>query len=106
MLLLRVHRYCYVPLQSLAVLVLLVRMAAAEQLPADVNCVVCDKPASSDFVAEWKGKKIYLACPNCVATFRINPDAYAREADIQLIATGQVKPRKQAQGPATQGESA
>jgi transcription elongation factor Elf1 len=65
--------------------------AFAADIPADLKCMVCGKPASSDFSVDWNGGKVYLACPNCKASFAGDKKSYAPMANIQLIATRQAK---------------
>lgn len=60
-------------------------------LPEGINCVVCGKPASAEHAADWKGGKIYLACPNCLAAFLADTKQYAVKANVQLVATGQAE---------------
>lgn len=63
-------------------------LAADERLPADIKCVVCGKPADAKFFAEYKGGHVYLACPNCVAAFKADPNSFAEKAMAQLDAKG------------------
>jgi transcription elongation factor Elf1 len=65
--------------------------AFAADIPEDLKCMVCGKPASSDFSVDWNGGKVYLACPNCEASFAGDKKSYAPMANIQLIATRQTK---------------
>ena len=65
--------------------------AFAADIPADLKCMVCGKPAASDFSVDWNGGKVYLACPNCKASFAGDKKSYAPMANIQLIATRQAK---------------
>jgi hypothetical protein len=60
-------------------------------LPAGIKCIVCGKPASAEHAANWKGGKVYLACPKCVATFLAGSKEYAVGANAQLVATGQAQ---------------
>ncbi len=65
--------------------------AEERALPEGITCVVCGKPASAEYAADWKGGKVYLACPNCVAAFLADSKNYAVTANAQLVATGQAK---------------
>ena len=65
--------------------------AFAADIPEDLKCMVCGKPALSDFAVDWNGGKVYLACPNCKASFAGDKKSYAPLANIQLIATRQAK---------------
>ena len=63
----------------------------AADIPEDLKCMVCGKPASSDFSVDWNGGKVYSACPNCKASFAGDKKSYAPMANIQLIQTRQAK---------------
>lgn len=46
--------------------------AAAEQ----TTCPVMGNPINKQFVAEYKGKKVYFCCPDCIEKFKANPEQY------------------------------
>jgi len=49
-----------------------VNSAAVEQ----IICPVMGNPINRQFFTEYKGKKIYFCCPECVGKFNVEPEKY------------------------------
>jgi YHS domain-containing protein len=49
-----------------------VTAAAVEQ----TTCPVMGNPINKQFVAEYKGKKVYFCCPECIEKFKAEPEKY------------------------------
>lgn len=77
---------------SVALLVISVSLVAAEKTAKfKANCPVSGKPAVESTAVEYKGAKVYLCCPACVAPFKKDTAKFAAKANHQLVATKQAK---------------
>jgi hypothetical protein len=56
-----------------------------------LKCPISGKKASKEVAVDYKGGKIYLCCPGCVAKFKENTAKYEAKANHQLVASGQFK---------------
>ena len=55
--------------------------------PFQATCPVLENDALEDMSVAYKGKKIYLCCPD---EFQADPKAFAAKANFQLLQTGQI----------------
>ena len=67
------------------------KLPDAASIPEATRCIVCDKPADSQFASPWRGAAVYFACPNCVEAFESEPKEYSVKANAQLVMTKQAR---------------
>jgi YHS domain-containing protein len=54
-------------------------------------CPVSGHPASTKYVAEHHGGKVYFCCDQCAKTFAANEKKFTAKANVQMILSGQFK---------------
>ena len=68
-------------LSTLALIAVSVGLLSAE--PINTICPVADRPAKSDVVTEWEGKKVAFCCNRCKGRFESDPEKYAAKLKEQ-----------------------
>lgn len=56
---------------------------------AGIKCIVSGKPATSQYFAKFKNRKIYFDCNTSRLKFETNRNEFATKANHQLVITGQ-----------------
>jgi YHS domain-containing protein len=60
-------------------------------------CPVSGDPADKDIYVDYKGKRVYLCCSDCVTEFKKDPDKYMKKLEEQQQAAGkQAQPQHDA----------
>ena len=59
-------------------------LPASAQLPKSATCpVMKDEPAKENFFVDYKGRRVYLCCSDCVKAFERRPEKYLKRLNNQ-----------------------
>ena len=56
-----------------------------------ITCPVSNKAVNADVTADYREGRIFLCCPGCVGPFEEKTEKFSTKANMQLVATKQVK---------------
>jgi YHS domain-containing protein len=60
-------------------------MATRAEAKPQTNCPVRGEPIDRDVYTDYEGLRIYFCCPDCMTTFKANPQTYLKKLSAEGV---------------------